>query len=142
MAYLVKADLASHLYGANIDEITRNNDSLVTLAINTAVAESKSYLSKYDLSLLFADTPTPADENLKSKVKDIACWHLVTLANPNINIDMMRLRYEDAVKWFINIMKGQCDPADWPYPADDADTDVNEGGPITFFCNTQRRNQF
>jgi hypothetical protein len=142
MAYLTKDDLASHLYGENIDAITRQNDALVTEAIDAAVAEAKSYLSKYDLTKLFADAPIPDDVNLKRKVKDIACWNLLVLANANANLELFKMAKDDAIKWLVNIQKGQADPEGWPYPDDDPDTAVNEGGTISWSSNTQRRNQF
>lgn len=142
MAYLQKADLATHLYGENIDEITRNDDSIVTTAINAAVSEAKSYLNKYNLDNLFGDPPTPLDENLKNKVKDVACWHLISLANPNINYEVFRDRYEKALRWFEFIMKGQLDPQGWPYKADDPDSNYNEGGSITWDSQPKRTTTF
>lgn len=142
MAYLVKADLETHIYGENINEITRNDDTKVEKAINAAIAEAKSYLSKYDLSKLFADPPDPDDENLKNKVKDLACWHLVKLSNPNINLELFRTGYEDAVAWLTKIMKGQADPQGWPYRVDDANTPYNESGTISWNSNPKRTNNF
>jgi phage gp36-like protein len=142
MAYLQKDDLATHLYGENIDEITRNSDLLVTIAINAAISEAKSYLNKYNLDLLFGDPPTPADENLRNKVKDLACWHLVSLANPNINYEVFRDRYEKSLRWFEFVMKGQMDPQGWPYKEDDADTPYNEGGSISWTSETKRTTNF
>lgn len=144
MPYLAKADLKTHLYGENVEEITREDDTIVEEAIAAGIAEAKSYLSKYDLDKLFDPDATGyvADVNLKNKVKDLVVWHLVSLANPNIQYDVARDRYEDAIKWFTNVMKGQADPAGWPYPADDDDTAVNENGTVTYVSNTKRNNQF
>lgn len=143
MAYLTKADLSSHLYGDNIDEITRGNDALVEQAITAAVSEASAYLNRYDLSQLFADNPTPNDPALKMKVKDIAAWHLLTLCNANINIDLFQQRYEYAIeKYFIAIMKGQMDPQGWPYKPNDPDTPYNESGGISWASNTKRNNNF
>lgn len=138
MAYLVKADLFSHLYPEIIEEITRADDTKVTTAISGAVAEAKSYLSKYDLTLLFADGFT--DENLKYKVKDMACWHLIKLCNPNIDVAMFRTAYEDAIKYFDKVIKGLIDPDGWPYKPNDPVTPFPEGSSVTY-SSTPRKCQ-
>lgn len=143
MAYLVKADLASHIYIETIDEITRADDTLVDKAINAGIAEAKSYLNKYNLALLFGDAPEPDDENLKNKTKDLICMHLIKVSNSNINYEVIKNAYDDAIsKFFVYIMKGQLDPQGWPYREDDADTDYNEGGTITWISNPKRTNIF
>lgn len=144
MPYLVQADLLTHLYGENVSEITRADTFIVPMAIAAAVAEAKAYLNKYSLTQLFEPTDPGyfADENLKNKVKDLACWHLVKLANPNINLELFRTGYEDAIKWFDKIMRGQLDPQGWPYRADDPATDYNEGGTINWVSNAKRNNIF
>jgi len=130
MAYLTKDDLQSHIYVENIDEITRADDTKVTQAINAGIAEAKSYLSKYDLTQIFADTFD--DENLKNKVKDIVCWQLIKLSNPNIDVAMFRTAYEDTIDYFDKIMAGKIDPDGWPYKPDDPATTFPEGSSVTF----------
>lgn len=144
MAYLVKADLESHLYGENIDEITRDDDTKVTTAINAAVAEAKSYLSRFDLTKLFVDTDPDFinDAALKDHVKSLAVWKLIRLCNPNISLEMMRTNYEDAVEWLKMVQSGESDPAGWAYKPDDADTGYVEGSAIISSSNTKRTNHF
>lgn len=143
MPYLVKADLYTHIPQAEIDAITNNTDATVTAAINAAIAEAKSYLSRFNLAELFHDTtPLPADANLKNKVKDIACWHLVRLANPNISLELFKESYDDAVKWLTGCAKGLIDPDGWNLKTDDADTSMTEGALIGSSSNTKRNNHF
>lgn len=118
---------------------------IVAKAIQAAVAEAKSYLSRYDLMQLFGDDTTPetiADEHLKNIVKDIACWYLVRLANPNIDMTLFRTIYEDAIKWLVLVQKGQADPEGWPYKPDDPDTDYDESAGIQWSSNTKRRQHY
>lgn len=117
---------------------------LVTKAINAAVAEVKSYLTKYDLFKLFGDDITPAvvdDEHLRNIVKDVACWYLVRLANPNIDLALFRTIYEDAIKWLQLVQKGQADPAGWPYPEDDPNTEEDESAGTVRWSSNQKRGQ-
>jgi hypothetical protein len=136
MAYLVTADLTTHIYSEIITEIVRGDDSLSVKAINAGICEAKSYLNKYDLTLLFADDF--ADENLKGKVKDLACWHLIKLCNPNIELALFRTAYEDAIKYFDKVTKGFVDPDGWPYKPDDPLTKFPEGSSVTSSSTRKR----
>lgn len=130
MAYLQASDLSTHIYPEIVSEIVRADNTLADNAISTAISEAKSYLSKYDLTKIFADDFS--DENLKNKVKDLACWHLIKLANPNIDLALFRTAYEDAIKYFDKIIKGLIDPDGWPYKPDDPDTPFPEGSSVTY----------
>jgi phage gp36-like protein len=113
---------------------------IVSKAINAAISETKSYLSRYDRTKLFDGTVT--DENLKDKVKDIACWHLIKLANPNIDVAMFRTAYEDAIAWLKDIQRGVADPEGWLYPTDDSATDFDENTAVKLYSNTKRTNHY
>lgn len=143
MPYLVEADLKTHLRDEVVDEIIAADGTIVTKAIDAAIAEAKSYLNRFDTAQLFhATTPVPTDENLKSKVKDMVCWHLIKLANPNVNFEVFRTAYEDALRWFEFIMKGQIDPADWPAKPDDVLTEWPEGSTVYATSNDKRTQHF
>lgn len=141
MPFLVKADFNTHIYEEIIDEITRTDDTIITKGIDAAIGEAKTYLSRYDRTALF--TPTVSDaliEHLRSVVKDIAAWHMVKLANPNIDLKLFRTNYEDAIKWLEKVQKGQADPEGWPYKTDDPATPGNENSGVQWSSN-QKRNQ-
>jgi len=143
MPFLTKADLESHLYAEVINSITRENDDLVTRAIANAVSEAKSYLSRFDLTILFGEEDPGFDrEHLKSLIADIACWHLVKLSNPNVNLELFRTMYQDALKFLDKIMKGQADPDGWPYKTDNPDTDVDESSGVQWNSNRKRKQHF
>lgn len=140
MAYLTLDMLKTHMRAEIIDKISREDDEIPETAITAAIAEAKSYLGKYNLTKLFddADTEFIGDPNLLMKVKDLACYHLVKLANPNVNYQVFRTAYEDAIIWFQNIMKGQMDPDGWIYKTDDADTTRAEGQGFYSTSNTKK----
>lgn len=129
MAYIELNDLKTHIRAEIIDKISREDDEIPETAITAAIAEAKSYLGKYNLTKLFDETDSGFinDVNLKMKVKDLACWHLIKLGNPNINMATFRTAYEDAIEWLKLIQKGQTDPDGWTYKTDDADTTRVEG---------------
>lgn len=144
MAYLLPEDLKTHIYSENADEITRDDDEIIIICIDAAVAEAKAYLSRFDLIKLFGTdliAPVFIDANLKNKVKDIAVWQLVCLANPNIKMEVARTRYEDAIKWLTMVQSGKADPG-FPVPTDDEDTDFNESAGVQWDSNPKRENHF
>lgn len=139
MGLLTKADLQTHIYSEITDVITRSDDSIVTAAINNAESEAKSYLNRFDIATMFGGSF--ADEWLKTVVKDLACWHLIKLANPNINLELFRTCYEDAKKYLKDVMLGNVDPV-WPLRADDPATPFDESGHISFSSNPKRENHY
>lgn len=145
MPFLVQADLKTHLYAEVIDEITREDDSIVDRAIKSAIAEAKSYLSRYDLLKLFGNDVTEPEvlsEHLRNICIDIASWHLVKLCNPNVNMELFKTVYDDAIKFLEKVMKGQADPEGWPYKADDPATTENENSFVQWGSNKKRKNHF
>jgi phage gp36-like protein len=149
MPFLVKADFKTHLYAEIIDNITRADDTVLDKALSAGIAEVKMYLSRYDLLALFGTSlvePTvaaPYLEHLKNLTKDVASWHLVKLANPNVDLKLFRTLYEDAIKLLEKIMMGKAVPEGWPYKADDPLTETyNENTSVQFTSNLKRTQLF
>lgn len=144
MPYLLVGDMNTHIYQENLDEIVRSDNSIIYDAIDSAIAEAKSYLARFDLMAIFGDgetEPVHQDENLKNKVKDLALWQLVALGQANIKIDLARTRYEDAIRWFEKVSEHKINPA-LPMPGDNAETDTNESGSIDWNSLPKRNNHF
>jgi len=143
MALLVQpADMATVIYQEIIDEITRNDYTILSRAIASAIAEAKMYLSRYDLIQLFgSDTidPTLPDEYLKSLVKDLAAWHVIKLSNANLDYNHIRSCYEDAVSTLKMIQRGQSNPEGWPYKETTGQTAPN-GDSVEYSSNCKRNN--
>lgn len=138
--FLTQGELKTHLYDEVVNEITRNDDSIIDEAIDTAIAEIKSYLSKYDV-VRCIDTVPPLTRNKKllSVCKDIAAWQLINLCNVTINYDVRRDLYEDAVAWLKGVQAGKVVP-DLPLAVvGTTSTPVN---PIKWNSNSKRNNHF
>jgi hypothetical protein len=143
MPIITPHDLGTHIYAEIIDEITRSDASITTLAIDTAIAEAKLYLGRYDLAQLFGtdkDDSSVSDELLKCLVKDIACWHLLRLANPGTDQASYRQAYTDAIATLKCIMTGQAQPP-WPY-ASATSEDIPDGNTISWSSNPRRNNAY
>lgn len=144
MAYLLAGDMDTHIYVENRDEIVRSDNTIVYAAIDAAVDEAKSYLSRFDLLKIFGNEDTEpgySNEHLKQKVKDLALWHMVTLGQANIKIELARTNYEDAIRWFEKVAERKLNPL-FPMPQDDADTDSHENQSIEWDSNVKRNNHF
>lgn len=144
MALLTVEDLKTHLYSEIIAEICRDDQGITEQAIEDAEEEAQAYLSRYDLGRLFGpqeDPPIPR-KHLCNIIKDIACWHLVRLANPNVNLELFRTIYEDAIKFLVKVQDGKADPAGWPYKPDDPATPGNENMGVGWSSNPKRHQHF
>ena len=146
MAFLIKQDLFTHIYPELLDEIIRTDDTIIERSISAAIAETKSYLSRYDLDALFGTNNTNKtinSEHLNNIVKDIACWSIIRLANPNIDLKLFRTAYEDSIRFLTLVQKGQADPDGWTYKPDDPNTtDNNENNSIKWSSNKKRTQHF
>lgn len=117
MAIITITDIYTRLYAEIVNEITREETTLVDTAIAAAEAEAKMFLSRYDLLQLFGnDTtePTITDTWLKSVVVEIACWQLVKLGHPSIDYKTTRDTYDAAIASLKNIQSGKAQPEGWP----------------------------
>lgn len=144
MPIITQADLATNIYAEIITEISRSDSTVVTAAINAAVNEAKMYLARFDLLQLFGTDeaqPVVQDEYLKSLVKDIACWHLVRLANPGVDLATYRTAYQDAIAALKAIMAGAAQPSGWPY-IDTTEETTPPGDSISWQSNPKRNNYY
>lgn len=143
MPIITIAALGTNLYPEIIDEITRADSSVADAAIAAAEQEAKMYLGRYDLDALFGtstESPTVTDAYLESLVKDLACWHLLRLANPGADYQAFRTAYLDALNALKEIQKGTASPAGWPYAAAPAETP--DGEAINWTSNDRRSNHY
>lgn len=100
---------ATSLYPEIITAITRNNPGNAELQISAAEELVKTYLFKYDLNAVFGSGDTPPShpsELVKKLVKIIASYYLVRMASPNVNVELFRLDYEDALRMLADIRDG------------------------------------
>lgn len=105
-------------------------------------------MSKYDCDAIFGTVdkePTykgAALELIKKVIKIIASYYLVRLANPNVDLELFRLDYQDALDWLKDLQKGDVAP-DLPYKPDDPNTPNDESGDsVAWNSNIKRNNHF
>jgi hypothetical protein len=136
------------LYREVIEAITRNSSEAAEMHILSAESMVRSYMSKYDCNAIFgtADTPPTCTgasvELIKKIIKMIAAYYMVRMANPNVDIEIYRLDYQDALEWLKELQKGNVNP-DLPYKPDDPNTPQDESGnEVSWSSNVKRTNHF
>ncbi|TZF81810.1 DUF1320 domain-containing protein [Pedobacter sp. BS3] len=119
--FLTKEDLFTHIYEGAIDAISDNDVQLLNSAIAAAVSEATGYLSRFDTNALFAAEGGDRDASLLLFMKDVAKWHFINVANPGVEYEAAKERYQLAIKWLEKIQAGKISPAGWPLPESEQD---------------------
>lgn len=134
-----KQDLELAIYGEITNEITRNNDDIINAKIQVGTGEVYSYLNRFDTDTMFSIDFE--DDLLKQLCVNVIAWHLISLCSPNINIEMIRTNYDDAIEFLEKVQKGTVRPK-WPLRADDPETPMDEAGNIQWSSNKKRNNHY
>ena len=135
MAFITPQELETHLYKENIEAISRDDDTILTAAIDAAVQEAKGYLASFDKERIFSAEGSERNALLLIFVKDIAVWHFVNLCNAGTDLQLRQDRYERAVSWLRAVQKAEVTP-DLP-KADDG----NSGKNIYIFGSNPKKGQ-
>ena len=137
--YLSNEEIKTHLYTDNVDVITRNDDTIVTAAVDAAISEAKGYLSAFDRDAIFGALAEARNALLLTFVKDIAAWHLLNLCNAGSDMKLRQDRYDRAVGWLKEVQKGNVSPDLPVFTALDGTT---AAGGITYGSNPKRGQHF
>ena len=140
----------SSIYPEILDIITRKDESVVEMQILAAQSLCASYLFKYDWKPVFGDDstvpavpPAVVSPALQKIVKIIASYYLVRQSNPNIDLELYRKDYEDAIALLENIRDGQNNLIELTYRKDDPDTpDDESANGVSWSSNPKRTNYF
>jgi phage gp36-like protein len=133
--FTTREELKTHMNVDSLDVITGSDDTLVTAAIDGAVAEARGYLSAFDADSIFSATGSTRHALLLTFVKDIAVWHLIALSNYQADIALREKRYDRAVSWLKGVQKGDITP---DLPA----SDKSVPGRISYGSNEKREQHF
>lgn len=138
--YITKDELKTHIRTSHLDVISGADDTIITAAIDAAVAETKGYLTRYDCSVIFSEQGDKRNALLVSFVKDISIYHLINFCNPGISYEAKEKRYERAVDWLKAVQKGNVVP-DLPLLTDSSSGAV-EYSPFYITSNPKRTTHF
>lgn len=139
--FLTPKELKTHLYREDIALIQGDDDTILLSAIDTAVAEARGYLARYDVAAVFGAVGEERNALLLTFTKDIAVWHFLNLCNSGNDLDLRRFRYERAIDWLKAVQRGDVTP---DLPIRDEDGDGRDDGPGDFLygSNPKRSQHF
>lgn len=83
-----------------LDALVRDDQSLVEICEDRAIAEMRCYLSKrYDCDAIFSAAGEDRNQLVLMMVIDIAVYHIFCIHNPQKLSQIRKDRYERAVEW-------------------------------------------
>ncbi|MEG1464800.1 MAG: phage protein Gp36 family protein [Mucinivorans sp.] len=136
--YLSNEELRTHLRSEYTDLISRGDQTLLTAAIDGAVAEAAGYLSSFDTDKIFTTVGAARNSLLLIFVKDIAVYHFINLCGGGVYYERREKRYEQAIAWLRGVQKGVITPSLPPR----IDELGKQSTPILIASNPKRGNHF
>ena len=97
--FIQRTDLKQAIREWELDEILAGDESLVDIAISTAVGEMKPYLHRYDVEKIFGAKGEDREPLLVRFAVDIAIFELVSIARPDQDLENRRALYNRAIGW-------------------------------------------
>lgn len=83
-----------------LDALVRDDQTLVEICEDRAIAEMRCYLSKrYDCNAIFSAEGEQRNQLVLMMVIDIAVYHIFCIHNPQKLSQIRKDRYERAVEW-------------------------------------------
>lgn len=93
-------DYDASIHKEILDAVTREDEAVVEICEDRAVAEMRCYLSKrYDCDKIFAATGKERNQLVLMMAIDIAIYHIISIHNPQSIKGIRKERYERAVEW-------------------------------------------
>lgn len=135
--FITTSELNTHLYEEQITEIDGGDETILTGAIDAAIAETKGYLGDYDRTAIFSSVGASRNSLLVIFVKDIATWHFLNLSNPGNSLEFRRSRYNAAIDWLKGVQRGDITP-DLPKKV----VSTTSPGKISYGFNRKRNHHY
>ena len=135
--FISKEELNTHLNEEQFEAISGDDDTIITAAIDGAVAEAKGYLSKYNTEAIFNGDGSNRNALLIIFIKDISVWHYINLTNPGIELKLRQDRYNAAIAWLKGVQRGEIVP-DLPL----AESTENSTSGYAWGSNSRRESHF
>lgn len=93
-------DYDASIHREILDAVTREDETVVEICEDRAIAEMRCYLSKrYDCDRIFAATGEKRNQLVLMMSIDMAIYHVISIHNPQSIKGIRKERYERAVEW-------------------------------------------
>lgn len=94
------SDYDASIHREILDALVRDDDTIVEICEDRAIAEMRCYLSKrYDCDRIFSALDSERHQLVLMMVLDIAVYHIFCIHNPMKLSQIRKDRYERAVEW-------------------------------------------
>lgn len=105
--FIELSDYGASIHSEILDAITRNDESIIEVCEDRAIADMRGYLSKrYDCDALFSATGSARNQLVLMMLIDITVYHLFCIHNPRNISEIRKDRYERAVDWMKAVKRG------------------------------------
>lgn len=102
------SDYDASIHREILDALTRDDDAVVEICEDRAIAQVRSFLSRrYDCDLIFAAAGDDRNQLILMMVIDIAVYHIFCIHNPQKLSQIRRDRYERAIEWLKAVAAGE-----------------------------------
>lgn len=93
-------DYDASIHREILDALTREDDTLVEICEDRAIAEARGYLSRrYDCDKIFSETGNGRNQLVLMMLIDIAVYHIFCIHNPRNVSEIRKDRYNRAKEW-------------------------------------------
>ncbi len=105
--FITKEDYDASIHREILDALIREDDNVLDVCENQAVAEMRSFLAeRYDCDAIFSQTGDSRHPLILMFAKDIAIYHVFCQHNPQ-KLSQMRIdRYNHAMDWLQRVADG------------------------------------
>lgn len=100
MAFIEKTDLKLSILTDELTEITRGDDDVITMAIDSAIGEMRTYLyDSYDVETIFGASGEARNKMLVQLAVDITVFIIVGVCQAGQDLEDRKARYKRAITW-------------------------------------------
>lgn len=106
--FIELTDYDASIHREILDALTREDEAVVEICEDRAVAEMRCYLSRrYDCDRIFTETGDGRSQLVLMMAIDIAVYHIFCIHNPRNLSPIRKERYERAVEWMKAVAAGE-----------------------------------
>lgn len=105
--FIAITDYDASIHREILDAVTREDQSIIEICEDRALAEMRCYLSgRYDCEQIFTQEGTTRHQLILMMALDISIYHIFCIHNPQKLSQMRKDRYDRAVEWLKAVQKG------------------------------------
>tara|TARA_R110002126_G_scaffold89252_2_gene213393 strand:- start:5876 stop:6295 length:420 start_codon:yes stop_codon:yes gene_type:complete len=137
MAFLAKADLFNYVDESTIDQLTNDNDVIVTDAISDAEDRIREKISpRYDLDTEFTKVGAARNRSLLKHAVNISIYYLFQRTYTDVLPDGREMANDIAEKWLNDVFEGRINVT-----LATNDEDNQQGWPLRWGSDTKKGSQ-